>query len=151
MSWSGFRFRHERGTSAPELRDGGKGAILIVEDHLETQAVVAEYLSQEGFAVMLAADGESAFAQIRENRPILVYLDMNLPHISGYEVCERIRAEPSLSDVAILMTSAQTSRQVEAFCLEAGADAFLPKPFDLDNLATTIRRLISWRLSQVPA
>jgi len=119
-----------------------KPLILFVEDHLDTQAAVAEHLGQRGFDVEVASHGHDAMRILREKRPDLVYLDMNLPHISGYDVCEQIRTDGALQETGILMTSAQSSIQVEAFCLEAGADGFLGKPFDVEQVADYISRIL---------
>jgi two-component system, OmpR family, phosphate regulon response regulator PhoB len=117
--------------------------VLVVEDHEDTQTCVAEQLSEYGFEVATAADGESAMRLMRERRPALVYLDMNLPNVSGYDVCEQIRMDPSLCDIPVVMTSAQTSVSVRAACIEAGADAFVPKPFQLDRFAEMIGHMVS--------
>ena len=117
--------------------------VLVVEDHEDTQTCVAEQLADYGFEVLTASDGESALDLLRERRPALVYLDMNLPNVSGYDVCEQIRADPALQDIPIVMTSAQTSITVRAACLEAGADEFVPKPFQLDAFAEMVGRIVS--------
>ena len=117
--------------------------VLVVEDHEDTQACVAEQLADYGFEVVTASDGEAAMRLMRERRPALVYLDMTLPKASGYEVCEQIRTDPSLRDIPVVMTSAHTSINVHAACIEAGADAFVPKPFQLDVFADMIRRMVS--------
>ena len=134
-----FHQQRERG-GMPTIRGQ---LVLIVEDHADTQTCVAEQLTDIGFEVMTASDGESAMRLIHERRPALLYLDMNLPNVSGYDVCEQIRADPSLQDMLIVMTSAQTSIAVRAACIEAGADAFVPKPFQLDVFAEMIERMIS--------
>jgi len=117
--------------------------VLVVEDHEDTQTCVAQLLEEYGFEVATASDGESAMRLIRERRPALVYLDMNLPNLSGYDVCEQIRTDPLLQDIPVVMTSAQTSVSVHASCIEAGADAFVPKPFQLDVFAEMIGRMVS--------
>jgi len=117
--------------------------VLVVEDHEDTQTCVAQLLEEYGFEVATASDGESAMRLIRERRPALVYLDMNLPNLSGYDVCEQIRTDPLLRDIPVVMTSAQTSVSVHASCIEAGADAFVPKPFQLDVFAEMIGRMVS--------
>jgi CheY-like chemotaxis protein len=117
--------------------------VLIVEDHEDTKSCVAEQLADYGFEVATASDGESALRLIHERRPALVYLDMNLPTLSGYDVCEQIRTDPSLQDLPVVMTSAHTSITVHAACIEAGADAFVPKPFQLDAFAQMIGRMIA--------
>src|SRR5215831_11737255 len=114
--------------------------ILVVEDHPDTQSAVAIHLSMHGFEVLVASDGETALQLVRERRPSLVYIDLCLPHISGYEVCERLRADAELRGIIILMTSAGGMVDKEAHSLEAGADMYLPKPFDLDELREHIER-----------
>jgi DNA-binding response OmpR family regulator len=130
------------GTMGEPPNSRPKPLILVVEDHLDTQAAVAEHLGQRGFDVEVASLGHDAMRILREKHHDLVYLDMNLPHISGYDVCEQIRTDGALRETGILMTSAQSSIQVEAFCLEAGADAFLGKPFEVEEVAEYISRIL---------
>jgi DNA-binding response OmpR family regulator len=115
----------------------------VVEDHPDTRTAVAEHLIQCGFDVSVASDGDRAMHLLREMRPDVVYVDMNLPNISGYDVCEQIRGDPEFADRWIIMVSAQSSAEVEAFCLEAGADAFVAKPFDLKELGELVTRIIA--------
>ena len=82
---------------------------------------------------------------VRERHPGVVCLDLNLPRISGYDVCEQIRADPAIQDISILMTSARRSLDVRVFSLEAGADAYLTKPFGMEQLTVEIERLFELR------
>jgi two-component system chemotaxis response regulator CheY len=116
---------------------------LVVEDHPDTQSALAAHLEQNGWDIALASDGDAAVRIAREKRPQLVCLDLNLPNISGYEVCERIRNDPRLEGTIILMMSARCSLDVRAYSLEAGADAYLPKPYDLDEVVLMVERLCS--------
>jgi DNA-binding response OmpR family regulator len=102
-------------------------------------------LLSAGFDVCLASDGEEAMQMVRERHPGVVCLDLNLPRISGYDVCEQIRADPAIQDISILMTSARRSLDVRVFSLEAGADAYLTKPFGMDQLTDEIERLFVLR------
>jgi DNA-binding response OmpR family regulator len=122
-----------------------RGLVLVVEDEPDIQSLVAEHLIDAGFDVCLASDGEVALRIIRERLPALVCLDLNLPRISGYEVCEQIRADPELEGISILITSARNSLDVRVFSLEAGADAYLIKPYALTDLADEIDRLFAVR------
>jgi two-component system phosphate regulon response regulator PhoB len=117
--------------------------VLVVEDHPDTRTAVQWCLSDRGYDVLVAADGEAAMRLVRERRPDVVYLDMNLPQISGYDVCEQIRSDPALKTIGILMTSAQGTLAVRAFCLDAGADEFLPKPFELEEVAEAIDKILA--------
>src|SRR6266496_1372613 len=115
--------------------------VLVVEDHPDTQFVLAEHLARAGWEVAVASDGDSALRIVRERHPEVVCLDLNLPNISGYDVCEQIRTDPNLDGVLILMTSARHTLDVRAHSLDAGADAYLPKPFDLDELTGAVEAL----------
>jgi len=119
--------------------------VLVVEDDPDTQSAVAQYLRECGFEVTVAADGVTAMRIVRETHQRVVYLDMNLPNISGFDVCEQIRADPELCEMGVVMVSAQSSINVEAFCFEAGADAFVRKPFDLDDLAKLVAQIAAGR------
>ena len=74
--------------------------VLIVEDHPDTQSALAEVFEQNGYETVVASDGDAGLRIVREKHPALVCLDLHLPRISGHEVCEQIRKDPSLSDVA---------------------------------------------------
>ena len=90
----------------------------------------------------VAADGDAGLRLARARRPDLVYLDLNLPKASGFEICEVIRADPILKDVVILMTSARGTVDVHAYSIEAGANAYLAKPYGLDRLTEMLDDLI---------
>ncbi len=115
--------------------------VLVVEDHPATQSALADVLTEQGWEVALAFDGETAIRLAREVHPAVVWLDLNLPTISGFDVCEQIRADPMLNDVSIVMTSARHSLDVRANSLEAGADAYLPKPYDVDELMRVVEHV----------
>lgn len=130
----------------PKLTDTRRRRlVLVVEDNPDVQAAAAEHLVERGFDVVLASDGDTALRILRERRPEVVYLDLNLPRISGYDVCEQIRTDPAVKDVVVLMTSARSSIDVRAYSVEAGADAYLPKPYDLDELCERIEELLASR------
>jgi DNA-binding response OmpR family regulator len=119
--------------------------VLVVEDEPDIQSMVAEHLTKAGFDVCLAQDGERALQMIRERRPAVVCLDLNLPRISGYDVCEQIRADPATKDISILITSARNSFDVRVCSLEAGADAYLIKPYGMKQLTDEVERLFALR------
>jgi len=113
---------------------------LVVEDHPDTQSALAVHLEQLGWEVALASDGDEALRIAHERRPRLVCLDLNLPAISGYEVCEGIRSDPSLENAIVVMLSARSTVDVRAFSLEAGADVYLAKPYDPDELSAIVEQ-----------
>jgi DNA-binding response OmpR family regulator len=123
--------------------------VLVVEDDPDTRELVSDHLRDEGFDVCIASDGETAMQMIRERLPEVVCLDLNLPRISGYDVCEQIRSDASISGVSILITSARNSLDVRVFSLEAGADAYLIKPFGLKHLTHEIEQLFELRAASL--
>jgi len=122
-----------------------KPLVLIVEDHPDTQTALALAFEQNGYETVVASDGDTALSIVRERHPALVCLDLNLPHISGHEVCERIRENPLMEDVAILMMSTGRSPEKHGHALDAGADAYLPKPFEMEELIAIAGKVVASR------
>lgn len=116
--------------------------ILVIEDE-DNIAIALDYLiSREGYGRDRMATGAGAVERIRETRPDLVLLDVMLPEISGYEICQQVRMEPELADVKILMMTARGSAMERRKGLAMGADGFISKPFELKELRAEVRRLL---------
>jgi len=113
--------------------------ILVVEDEAHIAEVVQSYLEREGHMVVWAASGEDALDDFDRRRPDLVLLDLNLPGISGEDVCRRIRAG---SDVPIIMLTARDGEEDLVQGLELGADDYLTKPFSPRELTARVRALL---------
>jgi DNA-binding response OmpR family regulator len=120
----------DRGAGGPE--------VLVVEDDAHLRQVVEWALADEGFAVALAADGQEALARIRQERPALVLLDMGLPGLDGFGVAAGIRALHGGAVPVVVMTADGRAAEKAA---QIGAVAYVRKPFDLDELIETVRRL----------
>jgi two-component system chemotaxis response regulator CheY len=103
--------------------------VLVVEDHPDARALVRTYLLGMGVEVVDVAEGRSAIRQLETSPPDLVCLDLMLPELSGFEVCEFMRAHPTLKEVPILIMSARARPMDRAFAEEVGATAYLVKPF----------------------
>jgi DNA-binding response OmpR family regulator len=116
--------------------------ILIADD--EPNIVVSlEYLmKREGHAVSIARDGGEALAAIRRDRPDLVLLDVMMPAMSGFDVCQAVRADPALAGVRILMLTAKGRDTDLAKGTALGADAYVTKPFSTQELAARVRELL---------
>ncbi|MFN3577702.1 MAG: response regulator transcription factor [Tabrizicola sp.] len=120
-----------------------KPRILVVEDE-DNIAVALDYLmTREGYDHDRVANGAEALPRIRETHPDLVLLDVMLPEVSGYEICEGIRVDPALKDVKILMMTARGSAIERRKGLALGADGFISKPFELKDLRDEVRRLLA--------
>jgi DNA-binding response OmpR family regulator len=113
--------------------------VLIADD--EPNIVISlEYLLQrEGYHVLVARDGQEALDAVDLMRPDLVLLDVMLPKVSGFEVCQKLRANPALNRMRILMLTAK-GRDVEmSKGMALGADAYITKPFSTQDLLAQIR------------
>jgi DNA-binding response OmpR family regulator len=116
--------------------------VLVVEDE-DNIAIALDYLiTRDGYAHDRIASGGPALDHIRSTHPDLVLLDVMLPEVSGYEICQGVRLDPSLSDVKILMMTARGSAIERKKGLALGADGFISKPFDLKELRAEVRRLL---------
>jgi DNA-binding response OmpR family regulator len=119
-----------------------KPSILVVEDE-DNIALALDYLmTREGYAHDRVANGGEAMARIRALRPDLVLLDVMLPEMSGYEICQAVRLDPELADIKILMMTARGSAIERKKGLALGADGFISKPFELTELRSEVRRLL---------
>ncbi|HEY4852272.1 MAG TPA: response regulator transcription factor [Streptosporangiaceae bacterium] len=114
--------------------------VLVVEDERRLAAAVRRGLSAEGFAVDIACDGEDGLHLAREGGYDAVVLDLMLPKISGYRVCQQLRAEKNW--VPILILSAKDGEYDQADGLDLGADDYLTKPFSYVVLAARLRALL---------
>ena len=120
------------------------GRILVVDDDPQIRRVLKVTLSGEGFEVDDAKDGESALAKVRALRFDLVLLDINMPGLSGVDVCRTIRTS---SEIAIIMLTVRDSEADTVQALDAGADDYVAKPFKPSELSARIRAA----LRRVPA
>ena len=117
--------------------------ILVVEDE-DNIAIALDYLmTREGYQHERIATGAGALAKIRAMQPDLVLLDVMLPEVSGYEICEGVRGDAALNDVKILMMTARGSAMERRKGIAIGADGFIAKPFELSELRDEIARLLA--------
>jgi two-component system alkaline phosphatase synthesis response regulator PhoP len=113
--------------------------ILIVEDEKRIATQARDYLERGGFQVRIAADGRTALAIARHERPDLVVLDLNLPEMDGLDVCRALRRE---SDVPIIMLTARVEEADRLIGLELGADDYITKPFSPRELVARVRAVL---------
>jgi DNA-binding response OmpR family regulator len=119
---------------------------LVVEDSPLFRRMLGDMLQDLGFTrIAEAASGRAAKDMLADAKPDLVCLDLTLPDISGYDVCEHIRASPTLKDVPVLMISARTQTMDRAQAEEAGASGYLIKPFTPEELRQQVERILATR------
>jgi two-component system alkaline phosphatase synthesis response regulator PhoP len=119
--------------------------ILIVDDEPNIIISLEFLMKREGFEVAVAGDGERALQAMAEQRPDLVILDVMMPRLNGFEVCQRIRAQPAWRGVPVLMLTAKGHETDLKKGLALGADAYVTKPFSTRELVAEIRRLLEAR------
>ena len=119
--------------------------VLDVDDNEQNLQLLEEYLSSWGYDVVLAHDGREALDLYPANDPAIIVLDVMMPGMDGYEACRHIKSSPAGRTIPILMLTALTGTEDKIRALEAGADDFLNKPINRDELRTRIRSLIRIR------
>ena len=116
--------------------------VLVVDDEADIVALVAYHLAKSGYRVSTAASGPDALETARRERPALVVLDLMLPGLSGYEVLERLRADESTREIAVLMLTARREEQDRIRGLSLGADDYLTKPFSPQELVLRVAAIL---------
>jgi DNA-binding response OmpR family regulator len=116
--------------------------ILVVEDDPDQLKVVRLSLEAAGFAIGTAANGTDALVKTRSISPDLIILDLMLPGLNGFDVCESLRRDPATASVPIIMLTGMRSQFGQFAGLESGANDFLLKPFDPDELVSKVEKLL---------
>jgi DNA-binding response OmpR family regulator len=119
--------------------------VLVADDNEDIRNLLRARLSNRGFEVLVAADGQEALDMIRRHHPDIAILDWVMPVIQGHELCVKIKTEPSTADIPVVMLTARGEEEDRLLGYDLGADAYLVKPFDIDELDETLKRLISLR------
>ncbi len=125
---------------------GAAPTILVVDDVEKNVKLLADLLGVKGYRTLTASSGAAALAQIEVGRPDLVLLDVMMPGMSGYEVCQAIRADPCHAMLPVVLVTALDPAQERAKGLEAGADDFLSKPVNHAELLARVRSLLRIKL-----
>ncbi|GMV00422.1 MAG: response regulator [Burkholderiaceae bacterium] len=116
--------------------------ILIADDEANIVVSLEYMMRREGYEVSVARDGTQALEAIRREQPDLVLLDAMMPGMSGFDVCQAVRAIDALRDTKILMVTAKGRDTDHARGLGVGADAYLTKPFSTKQLLSIVRELL---------
>lgn len=130
-------------TNITAENDANHATLLIVDDHLDNVRSLSLLLSDSGYLVRKATSGEMALETIEVSKPDLVLLDVRMPEMSGYEVCERLKANPDTYGIPVIFLSASndTEAKVQAFAV-GGAD-YVTKPFQAEEVLARVRHQIT--------
>ncbi len=107
-----------------------QGVVLVVDDVEANRDVLSRQLKRQGYAVVLAENGQAALDQLRTSHIDLVLLDIMMPEMDGYEALQRLKADPALRHIPVIMISALSELDAVVRCIELGAEDYLPKPFN---------------------
>ena len=122
-----------------------KTGILIVDDSENIREILMANFDYLGYDVRTARDGEEALGMIAQRKPDVVVLDVMMPRQNGFQVCRRIKADPSLAKIPVVILTAKGQREDRYWGKDCGADEYLTKPFSTSELERLIDRLVKGR------
>jgi len=120
-----------------------KKKILVVDDEKDLTALVCLHMKMAGFEILTANNGEKALDLSREEKPDLIILDLMLPKIDGWQVCEQLRQDAVTKDIPVIMLTARTQIEDKLKGFEAGADDYVTKPFSPRELVARVKRVLA--------
>lgn len=116
--------------------------ILVVDDEVDIQSMVKMRLEANGYAVITAQDGNSAYNLAKSEAPNLIILDLMLPGMDGYQVCRLLKYDEKYRHIPIIMLTARGQQEDKEWGAKAGADFYMTKPFEAKDLLNKINELI---------
>src|SRR6516162_9011663 len=117
---------------------------LIVDDEQELGLILVEHLRNWGFEPTLLLEGKNVVDWVRKNRPAVIILDLMLPDIDGYSICETLKLDRDTNLIPIIMSTALTDQDDKVHGLQVGANTYLTKPFTADTLNHAIENALNW-------
>ena len=116
--------------------------ILLADDHPDIVRLLEIALRAEGHTILTAYDGAQALEAVQAERPDLVILDVMMPQVDGFRVLNRIKTDPELRHITVVMLTVRDQPEDMALGLDIGADYYVPKPFRPGEIATLVRRIL---------
>ncbi|MEA5602092.1 response regulator transcription factor [Nostoc sp. UHCC 0252] len=117
--------------------------VLVVEDGLTDMEIISRYLQQAGYSVISATSSEEAQDKIDKNKPDLIFLDVILPGKSGFEICRELKNNPITSKIPVVFCSTKNSDVDKIWGNMLGAEGYLSKPIDREELVVIVKQLIN--------
>jgi CheY-like chemotaxis protein len=119
--------------------------VLIADDNEQNRELLDAYLADEGYEILMANDGQETLEVVAAQQPDLILLDIMMPRMSGYEVCEKLKADPETQSIPVLMVTALNETNDMEKAVQSGCDDFLTKPVNQLELKTRVRSLLRVR------
>ena len=116
--------------------------ILIIDDEFPMRYLIEHQLKREGFTVTLAKDGPDGLTAVNQHRPDLVVLDVMMPGMDGFEVCQQIKTTPETSQIPVIFLTASEAKEYKTRAFAVGADDYLTKPFMAEELLAHISAVL---------
>lgn len=116
--------------------------ILIVDDDYMNREILQAHMHNAGYGVLTANSGAQALEILKGQRPDIILMDVRMPGMTGYELCAHLKAQPDTHDLPVLLMTAMDDDENMAQVVAAGADGFISKPFNADDIQAQIHRLI---------
>jgi putative two-component system response regulator len=129
-------------TPAAVISPSSHGRVLVVDDEQRNRELLVRLLEVAGYDVEAAADGEAALTAVADHSPDVILLDVQMPGLDGFEVCRRVKADPATRLTPVVMVTGLNAREHRIEGINAGADDFLGKPFNADELRARVRSLV---------
>jgi DNA-binding response OmpR family regulator len=117
--------------------------ILLVDDEVDLVKTISFSLEAEGYKVLVSYNGEDALNQARKENPDLILLDIMLPKLDGYKVCRLLKFDERYKHIPILMLTAKTQEKDKMLGVETGANEYITKPFDMDQLMEKMKAYLN--------
>ncbi|MBI4898040.1 MAG: response regulator [Actinobacteria bacterium] len=116
--------------------------VVIADDNDDIRDLLAARLSTRGYHIIPTADGQAALDAIHEHKPDIAVLDWVMPVIQGHELCVKLKTDPTTCRIPVVILTARGEEEDRLLGLDLGADAYVVKPFDIDEVDTILRRLL---------
>ena len=116
--------------------------ILVVDDDLGTRLSIGDYLELSGYEVVTANDGQEGLVMVNKHHPDLIVTDIIMPQMNGYELVRQVRQKANFRLLPVILLTARTQTQERILGYQSGCDLYLPKPFELEELAAAINNLL---------
>ena len=129
-------------TAVEKERVPSKRKILIIEDQAVIVNILRMRLEANHYEVITASDGQEGFEKARNENPDLIILDVMLPKMNGYKVCQLLKADPNYKTIPVIISSGRTPQEIRKVSKEVGADAYIHKPFEAEVLLSKMKGLL---------